>query len=50
MAQREAGRQILLEGDVAAQFEVARVIGDAEAAFAQDGVDLVAADPCPTWQ
>ena len=43
LAQRERGRQVLLDGDVAMERDVARPVGDAEGALAEDGFQLVAA-------
>ena len=42
LAQRQRRRQVLLDRDVAMEREVARPIGDAEGALAEDGVQLVA--------
>ena len=43
LAQRQRRRQIFLDGDVAMERGIARAIGDAEGALAEDGCQLVAA-------
>src|SRR5439155_18213313 len=43
-------RQILLEGDLAIELQVARAIGDAEGALAKHRGDLVLADACTDRQ
>ena len=42
VAQRQGGRQVFLDGDVAMQLGVVGLIGDAEAAMAEDGDHLEA--------
>ena len=44
LAHRQRRRQVFLDRDLAAELDVARAVGDAEAALAQHRHDLVAAD------
>ena len=44
-ADRERRRQIFLDRDIAAERRIARPVGDAESAMAEDGEDFVAAQP-----
>jgi len=44
LAHRQRRGQVLLDRDLAAELDIARAVGDAEAALAENGDDLVAPD------